>query len=102
VSDLEPVGDGLAEVLRKLGFPSPDAAERLAAEWAEIAGEPWSERSRPAGMRDGVLVVEVSDGAAATLLKYRTTDLVERICAVLGRGTVTTVRIRVAGGKKGR
>ena len=101
MGDLEHVGDDLEEMLRRFGMPDPAAAERLVDEWPEVAGEPWASRSRPAGLKDGVLVVEVDDGAVATLLKYQERALLERLEKRLGPGLATSVRIRVARGKKG-
>jgi predicted nucleic acid-binding Zn ribbon protein len=101
MSDLEHVGNDLEQMLRRLGMPDPAAAERLVEEWATVAGEPWAGRSRPAGLKDGVLVVEVDDGSVATLLKYQERALLERLARHLGPGLATSVRIRVARRKKG-
>jgi hypothetical protein len=46
-------------------------------------------------------VPQVADGSAASLLKFHIGDLVTRLAGRYGPGTVTSVRIRVGGGKKG-
>jgi hypothetical protein len=102
VSDLERVGDGLDEMLRRLGIPSPGDSARLFEEWDRIAGEPWADRSEPIGVQDGELVVEVADGAVATLLRYQTAALVDRLAERLGAPLVQRVTIRVRRRKKGR
>jgi len=43
----------------------------------------------------------VADGAAASLLKFRISDLVQRLEMRFGPGTVTTIRLRVGGTKNG-
>jgi predicted nucleic acid-binding Zn ribbon protein len=96
MSDLERIGEDLAGVLRKLGLPGPDTAERVVEEWSDLAGEPWASRARPGAIRDGVLWVEAVDPAAAALLRYRVTALIERLNDALGPGAVTAVKIRVA------
>ena len=101
MSDLEHVGSDLERVLRRLGMPDPAGAESLIDEWPDLAGEPWASRSRPAGLKGGVLVVEVDDGSLATLLKYQERALLDRLETRLGPGIATSVRIRVARGKKG-
>jgi predicted nucleic acid-binding Zn ribbon protein len=101
VSGLEPVGGFLDRVLRRFGLPDPVDLTRLVEEWADLAGEPWGSRSRPGGLADGELVVEVDDGSIATLLSYQRTALVDRLADRLGRSLVTSVRIRVARGRKG-
>ena len=100
MSDLERVGDGLDALLRRLGIPSPDDAARLFDDWERIAGEPWASRSEPIGVKDGELVVEVADGAVATLLRYQSGGLVQRLADALGAPLVQRVTVRVARTKK--
>ena len=99
--DMRPIGAGLERLLRDMGMPRLFDVGRLADEWAEAAGEPFATLSKPASYRDGELVLQVVDGSAATLLKFRIGDLVTRLAERYGPGAVTTVRIRVGGGKKG-
>jgi predicted nucleic acid-binding Zn ribbon protein len=97
VSDLERIGDDLPDILKRIGLPEPDAASRVMEEWTDLAGDVWAARARPSGLRDGVLVVVAADGATATLLKYRSTELLGRLEERLGRGVVTAVRVTVSG-----
>ncbi|MBI5156934.1 MAG: DUF721 domain-containing protein [Acidimicrobiia bacterium] len=99
--DLRPIGAGLERLLRDMGIPRLFDVVRLADEWVEAAGEPFASLARPVGYRDGELILEVADGSAASLLKFRVGDLVARLAERYGPGTVTSVRIRVGGGKKG-
>jgi len=101
MSDLQRIGDDLAAVLRRLGLPAVDAMQRLVDDWAELAGEPWASRSRPAGLQRGELIVEVADGTSASLLRYQAGDLLRRLEEGLGARLVDTVRIRVGSSKKG-
>lgn len=93
---LDPIGDMLTPFLEKLGLARPDTAARLTTEWDTLSGEPWATQARPAGLRDGQLVVEVVDAATVSLLRYRTGELLERLDEHLGEGTVEVVRLRVA------
>ena len=102
MSDLQQIGDGLEAILRRLGLPAPGALDRLLNDWAELAGGAWAERATPVGLRGGELLVEVADGATASLLKYQVSDLLERLERGLGAGLVTAVRLRVQSPKKGR
>lgn len=99
--DLKPIGAGLERLLRDMGMPRLVDIGRLAEEWAEAAGEPFAALSRPTSYRGGELVLAVEDGAAASLLKYRIGDLVDRLAQRYGPGAVTAVRITVARSKKG-
>jgi predicted nucleic acid-binding Zn ribbon protein len=95
------VGEGLEELLRRLGMPEEIDVTALVDEWSEVAGEPFGSMSRPASFGGGVLTIEVDDGAIASLLKYRLGDLVESLGRRFGEDRVTSVRIRVSRGKKG-
>lgn len=101
MSDLQRIGEGLDEVLRRLGLPAADALERLVGEWPALAGEPWAGRSRPAGLQQGELLVEVADGVAASLLRYECGALIERLATGLGGRFVDSVRLRVEARQKG-
>jgi len=102
MSDLQRIGDGLDEVLRRLGLPATDVMERMVADWAVLAGEPWASRSRPAGLHRGRLTVEVADGTAASLLRYRAGELLARLEQGFGARLVDSVHIRLSTGKKRR
>lgn len=95
MTDPQRIDELLDGLLQALGVARPLDVTHLVESWAEVAGEPWGERSRPVLLKDGELVVEVEDGTAATLLKYRQAELVERLGERLGRGLVTTVRVRM-------
>jgi predicted nucleic acid-binding Zn ribbon protein len=99
--DLERVGGFLDQVLRRLGVPEEVDVARLVETWEDLAGEPWGSRSRPVGLNEGELVVEVDDGSIATLLKYQQKNLLERLERRFGTPVATSVKIRVSRGKKG-
>lgn len=96
MTDPQSIDELLDELLQALGVARPVDVAQLVEKWAELAGEPWGDRSRPVLLKDGELLVEVTDGTAATLLKYRQSDLVERLGDKLGRGLVNTVRVRIS------
>ena len=95
MKDLEPVGEHLEELLRRIGMPPVTDLSRLVDEWAELTPEPWSSAATPVGLDDGVLVVEVVDGTHASLLNYQIGGLIDHLGTRLGSGIVTGVRIRL-------
>ena len=97
--DLEPIGGDVEALLARLGMPAALDLATLADDWDEVAGEPFAGVSRPVGFADGDLVLEVDDGAAATLLRYRLGPLLDRLSEGFGEDAVRRVRIRVAKGK---
>lgn len=100
MSDLQPIGDGLEAVLRRLGLPAPGALDRLIDEWPSLAGGAWAERATPVGFSRGELVVEVADGTTASLLRYQVGGLLDRLEEGLGARLVETVKLRVRSPKK--
>ena len=92
---LDPIGEMLGPFLERLGLRTPDAAARLTTDWAELAGEPWASRSRPAGLQHGQLVIEVIDAATVSVLRYRTGELLKRLDEHLGEDVVEVIRLRV-------
>jgi predicted nucleic acid-binding Zn ribbon protein len=102
MSDLEPLGEALGGILRRLGVPSPTDLARVTEEWSQLVPEPFASRSEPAGLSEGVLTLEVPDGMSASLLRYRSEELIEALGRHLGPGIVSEVRIRVGRRKKGR
>lgn len=82
-------------------MPDPVDIEALTSDWRELAGEPFGSRSSPAGIHDGVLTVVVDDGAVASLLRYRLSELLELLGERLGAGVVSEIKIRVDSRKKG-
>jgi len=93
---LDPIGEMLTPFLEKLGLARPDAAARLSTEWSRIAGEPWTDETRPAGLKAGELIVEVANAATLSVLRYRTGELLARLDDALGEGVVEVIRLRVA------
>lgn len=97
-SEPVPLSDMLDSLLAQLGAARAPDLSRLLAGWEDLAGEPWASRARPIKLAGGELVVEVSDGATASLLKYQALDLIDRCAAEFGPGVVSSVAIRVASG----
>lgn len=100
MSDLEQIGEGLEEVLRRLGLPATDVMEKLVRDWPGLAGEPWASRARPAGLHRGELTLEVGDGTSASLLRYQSAQLLDRLEEALGARLVESVHIRLSSPKK--
>ncbi|MDP8959649.1 MAG: DUF721 domain-containing protein [Actinomycetota bacterium] len=95
MSELEPLSFSLGEVLRGLGMDEPELFIELVEGWEQVAGELWAVHGRPMSLRQGELVVEVADGAAAGVLRYAISALLRSIEERFGAGRVASVRIQV-------
>ena len=100
--DPVPLRDAIAAVGRQLGLPAHDGVAALTARWPDIVGAAVSEHARVGSVHDGVCTIVVDGPAWATQLRYRANDLVARVNECCGAGTVSTVRVVVAGPRKAR
>jgi len=98
--DLEPIGRDVDAMLARLGMPAAVKLSALVADWDVVAGEPFARMAEPVGLKDGELVVEVVDGTAASLLRYRVGPLLDRLREHFGERAIDRVRIRVRNRKK--
>jgi hypothetical protein len=93
-----PVGELIDAVLARLGGGARPGLLAVSDHWEELVGERWRDRCRPVGIVDGTLVVEVVDGAHASLLRYDLDGLRQRLARRLPGVAVTRIRLRVAAG----
>lgn len=92
---LRRVGDTLDHVLAGLGGPRSSVIEAVFARWPELVGQGLATRAYPARLRDGVLVVEVTEPGWASQVRWLEADLLRRLAAEVGEGVVTGVEVRV-------
>jgi predicted nucleic acid-binding Zn ribbon protein len=97
--DLTPFRTSLEEMFRKLGMSDPMAMARIAAGWDELAGTPWSGRSRPLFIQGKTLVVEAGAPSMVAFLRYGSSDLVAAISRALGEGVIEKIEVRAPAGR---
>jgi hypothetical protein len=99
--DPKPIDDLIGTIVEQAGA-SPDLGiARLVSSWDDVVSERWRGRSRPVGVRKQTLLVEVPEGADASLLRYDSADLVRRISQRFGPDLVRAVKFRVEGDARG-
>ena len=96
-----PLRDSLSEVSAELGLGDPGAFLRLCNRWHEVVGADAGGHSRPRSLREGVLAVEVDDGAWATHLRALERQVRERGSAVVAPGVISGLRVTVSGRNSG-
>lgn len=97
----EPIDELLGSIVEQAGANPDLSISKLVSSWNDVVSERWQGRSRPIGVRDQVLLVEVPEGADASLLRYDAADLMRRISGRFGSDLVRSVRFRVAGDDRG-
>ena len=90
-SKLEAVGPVLGDLLEGLGLEHRMREFRAVEIWEATVGEPVAQRTRPVGIRDGVLFVEVSSSVWMQELVLLRDEIVERLNANLGETIVRRI-----------
>lgn len=93
--DPAPITDVLGVVMENASARYGASLVRLRARWTGLAGATWS-GTTPVAIHDGVVLVEVADGARASLLRFETDALLDAIEAEFGEGFARGIRLRVA------
>jgi predicted nucleic acid-binding Zn ribbon protein len=88
--DPVPIARSLDRVRHELGMEDPRRLAELRDTWAEVVGEQLAIHARVASISNGVLVVDVDEGAWAAPLRYLEPEILERV-----GGAVERVQIRV-------
>jgi predicted nucleic acid-binding Zn ribbon protein len=81
----------LQRVSRELGIADPDVFADVTRQWPRIVGDAVAAHARLRHLRDGVLTVDVDDGAWASQLRYLEVDVVRRLAAA----GITVERVHV-------
>ncbi|MFQ5555020.1 MAG: DciA family protein [Acidimicrobiia bacterium] len=93
---LQPVGELLDGVLSTVGGGNVPPLLTLREQWHEIAGTRWAEVSRPVEIVGDTVIVEVGDGATASLMRYDTGAVEQRLEGVSAAPDLRRIRIKVA------
>lgn len=92
----QPLGFGVERVMKHLDAPQTSIVEAVFSRWPELVGDVIGENSRPAGITDGVLTVEVSSQAWASELGWMAEELVRQIQTKLDTTEIGSIEVRLA------
>jgi predicted nucleic acid-binding Zn ribbon protein len=92
--DPEPLGAAIEGLIDARGWREPAAVASVFGRWAQIVGTDLAAHTRPESLADGELAVTADSTAWATQLRLLAAQLVRRLNAELGDGTVRQVRVR--------
>ncbi len=90
-SKLEPVGPLLGDLLEGLGLDRRLREFKAVEVWNAVVGETIAENTRPVGIRDGVLFVEVTSSVWMQELVLLRDDIAERLNEQLGEKLVRRI-----------
>jgi hypothetical protein len=92
--DLEHFSESVDDMFSRLGLPNPEVMVAISDEWDQLAGAPWTGRSRPLYIKGTTLVVEASSASMVAFLRYGEASLLESLENRLGAGKIDRVEVR--------
>jgi hypothetical protein len=90
-----PIGEIVDGLLRERAFARGVPIGQLASDWTAIVGPRLGAESAPVSLDRGILVVAATTGPWGAQVRFLTEQIMERANAVLGEGSVRTVRVVV-------
>jgi predicted nucleic acid-binding Zn ribbon protein len=100
--DPQPLGAAIDGLLTEQGWQLRAAVGGAFGRWPQIVGADLAAHARPESYADGVLVVAADSTAWATQLRLLAGELVRRLNAELGDGTVRRVWVHGPAGEPNR
>ncbi|HUR74633.1 MAG TPA: DciA family protein [Sporichthya sp.] len=103
--DPQTFGAALQNLITERGWEVPAAVGDAMDRWATIVGSDIATHAEPLSFEAGVLAVQASSTAWATQLRLLAPDIVRRLNAELGHGTVLRIEVKAPSGpswRKGR
>lgn len=94
LGDPQPLDAAISGLVAETGWGLAVTAGSLLGRWAEIVGPDLAAHTTPDGLADGELTVSADSTAWATQLRLLAGELVRRLNAELGDGTVRRVKVR--------
>ena len=92
--DPQRLGQAIGGLLDQHGWQQRAAIGSVFGRWAEIVGPELAAHTRPDSFADGELAVTADSTAWATQVRLLAPQLVRRLAAELGDGTVRRVKVR--------
>jgi predicted nucleic acid-binding Zn ribbon protein len=92
--DPQPLTAAMGGLLSARGWRQRAAVGAVFGRWAEVVGSEVAAHTRPAAFEDGELVVMADSAAWATQVRLLAPQLLRRLGAELGAGTVRRVRVQ--------
>lgn len=82
-------------LLAGFGAPPAPVMATLAERWSEIVGPVMVDHSRPGGLIDETLRIDVESSTWAAQLRWSSDEVLTRCTDVIGPGRVTAIDVRV-------
>ena len=91
--DPTPLGTAIEGLIAETGWELAVATGSVFGRWAQIVGPDLAAHTEPAGLTDGELTITADSTAWATQLRLLAAELVRRLNAELGDGSVRRVKV---------
>jgi predicted nucleic acid-binding Zn ribbon protein len=89
------IGDILPAVFKRLGLEEKVEEGRLTSAWPAVVGEALARRSRPRGVKRGVLVVEAENNVWMQELRFHQAEILDRVRERFPKLAVKGIRLEL-------
>ncbi|MGQ0625298.1 MAG: DUF721 domain-containing protein [Sporichthyaceae bacterium] len=97
-----PVADALQALVAQRGWQVPTAIAGVMDRWADVVGAEVAAQTQPVSYDDAVLTVQASSTAWATQLRLLAPQILRRLNAEVGQGSVRRLHVRAPSGPSWR
>lgn len=94
----KPLGLGVERVMKHIDAPQTSTVEAVFSKWEHLVGDVIGSHSKPAGISDGVLTVEVENQAWASEMSWMAEELVRQIRQKLDTDEIHSIKIQLQRG----
>lgn len=91
---MSPLGAVLDALLRSLGIEQQVEQYKIFDAWNEVVGEQVAKVSKPERIRNGTLIVSVTNAPWRAELTFRKKEILEKIRATLNSNSITDIIFR--------
>jgi len=91
---LENLGDAILSFIRNQGFENRIKEADVIRLWKEVVGEKIAEKTKPAGLRKGVLIISVEDSSWRNELIFMGKEIIDKLNQRVGKKIVKKIIFR--------
>lgn len=94
-SEFTPIGDIVTKVLRRYRKDFDEDISRIWQCWEQAAGPAVAQNTRPTGIRNNLLLVEVNSSSWLFQLRFLKKDLIGNVNRMVGKELVEDIKFKV-------
>lgn len=94
--DLTHIADVLSGIVKSVRRESNTELDRIREAWSRVVDSAISENTRPAALKNDILLVHVASSTLTHQLRFLTPMIIEQINRVMGDGRIGQIKYKIA------